>query len=248
MRVGGRIEFCAWILGIALLGCYAGARTSFETARAAGVEAFVASTAASARSPKAPADQSQTPFASFEVDQSLWSEERMSAFADSPAAPGDVKAVLRIPALQLEVPVYSGTTDANLNRGAAHIEGTAALTGHTGNIGIAAHRDGFFRNLKDVAIDDELHLALEGQSLRYRVVDLAVVLPHEVGVLAPTDVPSVTLVTCYPFYFVGAAPQRYIVRARRDDAPDDGPGAAVEEASGITENLHASTTRKSHEP
>ena len=70
---------------------------------------------------------------------------------------------------------------------------------------------------------------LWGESLRYRVVDLAVVLPHEVGVLAPTDVPSVTLVTCYPFYFVGAAPLRYIVRAQRDDAPDDGPDAAAEE-------------------
>jgi sortase A len=244
MRVAVKIEFCAWILGIALLGSYAAVRASFETARAAGVEAFVASTVPSAPSPAAPADQIQTSLASFEVDQSLWSEARTSAFADSAAASGYVKAVLRIPARQLEVPVYSGTTDANLNRGAAHIEGTAALSGHTGNIGIAAHRDGFFRKLKDVAIDDELHLAVEGQSLRYRVVDLAVVLPHEVGVLAPTDVPSVTLVTCYPFYFLGAAPQRYIVRAQLYDAPDNGPGAAFEDASGITENLHASTMRK----
>ena len=164
MRVASRIEFCAWMLGIALLGAYAGARMSFETARAAGVEAFVESAAASARSPEGLADQGQTPFAGFDVDQSLWSKGRTSAFADSAAAPGDVKAVLRIPALQLEVPVYSGTTDANLNRGAGHIEGTAVLTGHTGNIGIAAHRDGFFRKLKDVAIDDELHLALGGES------------------------------------------------------------------------------------
>jgi sortase A len=244
MRAGVRIEFCAWILGIGLLGSYAAVRASFETARAAGVEAFDASTAAPAHSPGAPADQSQTLAATFEVDQSFWSEERISAFADSAAAAGDVKGVLSIPALQLEVPVYSGTTDANLNRGAAHIEGTAALSGHTGNIGIAAHRDGFFRKLKDIAIDDELHLALEGRSLRYRVVDLAVVSPHEVNVLAPTDVPSVTLVTCYPFYFLGAAPQRYIVRAQLDDAPDDGSSTATEEASEVTENLHASTTRK----
>ena len=243
MRVG-RIELCAWILGIALLGSYAGARMSFETARAAGVEAFDASTAASVRSQEAPANQGQTPSASFEVDQSLWSQERVRAFAGSPAAQGDVKAVLRIPALQLEVPVYSGTTDANLNRGAAHIEGTAALTGNAGNIGIAGHRDGFFRKLKEAAIDDELYLSLEGESLRFRIVELAVVLPHEVGVLASTDVPSLTLVTCYPFYFVGAAPQRYIVRARRDGASDDRPGAAVEEAPGITESLHAITTRK----
>ena len=239
MRVGGRIELIAWILGIVLLASYAAVRASFESARAAGVEQFVASAAESARAPQAPADQNQTPFARFEVDQSLWSEERMSAFADSSAAPDDVKAVLKVPALNLEVPVFSGTTDANLNRGAGHIEGTAALIGPTGNIGIAAHRDGFFRKLKDVAIDDDIHLVLERRSLRYRVVELAVVSPHEIDVLASTDVPSVTLVTCYPFYFIGAAPQRYIVRAELYDAPDHRPGAAVEEASGLTENLEA---------
>lgn len=244
MRVGGRIECCAWILGIALLGSYAAVRAYFETARAAGVEAFVASAAASssaatAPSSEAPPDQGEAPFSSLEVDQSLWSEARMSAFAVARPAAGDVEAVLRIPALQLDVPVYSGTSDTNLNRGAGHIEGTAALIGQSGNIGIAAHRDGFFRKLKDVAIDDDIHLVLEGRSLRYRVVELAVVSPHEIGVLAPTDVPSVTLVTCYPFYFIGAAPQRYIVRAQLYDAPDHVPGAAVEEASGVTENLEA---------
>jgi sortase A len=244
MRAGSRIELLAWTLGIAFLASYAAARLSFESARAAGVEAFAASTAATAPSPEAPADQSEPVSAAIDVDQSLWSEERISAFTEADAAPGDVRGVLRIPALQLEVPLYSGTTDANLNRGAAHIEGTAALSGHTGNIGIAAHRDGFFRKLKDISIDDELHLALAGRNLQYRVVDLAVVSPHEVGVLAPTDVPSITLVTCYPFYFLGAAPQRYVVRAQLDDASDDGPSLAAEEASAVTENLHASTTRK----
>lgn len=244
MRVGGRIELIAWILGIVLLASYAAVRASFESARAAGVEQFVASAAASSSAATAPLsealpEQSQAPFSSPEVDQSLWSKARMSAFAEARPAAGDVEAVLRIPALQLDVPVYAGTSDTNLNRGAGHIEGTAALIGQAGNIGIAAHRDGFFRKLKDVAIDDDIHLVLERRSLRYRVVELAVVSPHEIDVLASTDVPSVTLVTCYPFYFIGAAPQRYIVRAELYDAPDHRPGAAVEEASGITENLEA---------
>jgi sortase A len=120
--------------------------------------------------------------------------------------------VLSIPALQLEVPIYPGVTETNLNRGAAHIEGTAALS-QSGNIGIAAHRDGFFRKLKGIAIDDEVVLEAGGRTLRYQVVGISVVAPSEVSVLAPTATPSITLVTCYPFYFVGSAPQRYIVRA-----------------------------------
>jgi sortase A len=82
-----------------------------------------------------------------------------------------------------------------------------------GNVGIAAHRDGFFRKLKDIALEADVYVDLPAGSLRYRVVDISVVAPEDVQVLAPTATPSVTLVTCFPFYFVGDAPQRYIVRA-----------------------------------
>jgi sortase A len=145
----------------------------------------------------------------------LWSEQRVAAFG---ANAGPPEGVLTIPSLQLEVPVYSGTSDINLNRGAGHIEGTAPLS-DVGNIGIAAHRDGFFRKLKDIAIGDEVALEVRGRTLRYRVVDISIVMPSDVHVIAPTEIPSVTLVTCYPFYFVGAAPQRYIVRAELSHAP-----------------------------
>jgi sortase A len=151
------------------------------------------------------------------IDQSLWSSRRIRAFAASLANPGVPEGILRVPELQIAVPIYAGTSEINLNRGAAHIEGTAAL-GANGNIGIAAHRDGFFRKLKDIAIDADVYLDVESRSLRYRVVEISVVMPAEIHVLAPTDIPSITLVTCYPFYFLGDAPQRYIVRAELADA------------------------------
>jgi sortase A len=125
--------------------------------------------------------------------------------------------VLRIPSLRLEVPVYEGATEINLNRGAAHIQGTASLAAG-GNVGIAAHRDGFFRKLKDAALGADVFLdTVDHGSARYRIVDIGIVEPTDVHVLAKTDVPSVTLVTCYPFYFVGNAPLRYVVRAELTD-------------------------------
>ncbi|HUF73952.1 MAG TPA: class D sortase [Gammaproteobacteria bacterium] len=214
MRVGRAVELSAWILGIALLGFHAAARLSFEHARVAGIEAF--------REASVSQPVSQSPAAVAEpavpVDQSLWSEQRIAAFAASVANTGPPEGVLTIPSLQLEVPVYSGTSEINLNRGAGHIEGTAPLS-DVGNVGIAAHRDGFFRKLEDIAIGDEVGLEVRGRTLRYRVVDISVVMPSDVHVIAPTEIPSVTLVTCYPFYFVGAAPQRYIVRAELSPAP-----------------------------
>jgi sortase A len=121
-------------------------------------------------------------------------------------------ALLRIPHVDLEVPVYVGTSERNLNRGAGLVEGTAS-PGSDGNIAIAAHRDGYFRVLKDVSLGDLLELESPTGQRRYRITDLVVVEPTDVWPLHATDEPTVTLVTCYPFYFVGSAPQRFIVRA-----------------------------------
>jgi sortase A len=122
-------------------------------------------------------------------------------------------AVLRIPSLRLEVPVHAGTSVAVLHRGAGLIEGTALPGSDAGNIGIAAHRDGFFRPLQGIRADAELYIDTVHSTRRYRVTSISVVAPQNVAVLDDTGRPSVTLVTCYPFYFVGAAPQRFIVRA-----------------------------------
>jgi sortase A len=132
-------------------------------------------------------------------DQSLWSPERIQGWRESlgRAAPAPL-AVLRIPRIGLEAPVLEGTDDETLNRGVGRIDGTA-LPGAPGNLGIAGHRDGFFRGLKDIAPGDALELeTLRGQ-VTYVVQKIWIVSPEEVSVLDPTPAPSVTLVTCYPF-------------------------------------------------
>jgi sortase A len=149
-------------------------------------------------------------------DQSLWSLARKTGYRESLAADLDAPdGLLRIPAIDLSVPIFWGTTEVVLNRGIGWIEGTAR-PGADGNVGLAGHRDGFFRGLKDLEIGDAVELQTIDGTIRYRVTELSVVDPAEVSVLEPTREPAVTLVTCYPFYFVGHAPQRYIVRGVQD--------------------------------
>ena len=92
------------------------------------------------------------------------------------------------------------------------------MPGAQGNLGIAGHRDGFFRGLKDIAPGDTLELETTAGREFYVVDDIRIVGPEEVSVLAGTPNQTITLVTCYPFYFVGSAPQRYIVRAVQRNA------------------------------
>jgi len=150
-------------------------------------------------------------------DLRLWDPERISAWQQAlkePALPP--LAVLRVPKIRLEVAVLRGTDDFTLNRAVGHIDDTA-LPGTDGNSGIAGHRDGFFRGLKDIGPEDVIELeTLRGKEV-YRVERIWVVDPEDVSVLDPTPMRSLTLVTCYPFYHVGPAPQRYIVRAVRVD-------------------------------
>lgn len=144
-------------------------------------------------------------------DFSLWSEKRISGYYDSLRAEvSPVIAILRIPKIGLEVPVLEGTDDLVLNRGVGRIQGTAPAEGK-GNIGIAGHRDGFFRGLKDIDLGDKIELVTAKRVTTYAVDWVLVVDPKDVSVLAPSRQPALTLVTCYPFYFVGSAPQRYIV-------------------------------------
>ena len=149
------------------------------------------------------------------ADFTLWSEGRVRAYQENQNEEGrqpHALAVLEIPRLVLRVPVLEGTDELTLNRGVGHVKGTA-LPGECGNVGIAGHRDGFFRVLKDVTSGDTIRLVTLGETLGYTVEDIRVVEPEEIQVLAPTSTPVLTLVTCYPFYYVGNAPQRYVVRA-----------------------------------
>ena len=151
------------------------------------------------------------------VDFSQWSEKRVREYTESlshsfkPAL-----AVLNVPRLKVRVPVLEGTDDLVLNRGVGWIGGTAK-PGESGNSGIAGHRDGFFRALKDIAEGDEIQLETSGGVIPYKVDLLKIVPPEDVSVLEPRYADSLTLVTCYPFYFVGNAPQRWIVHAVRQN-------------------------------
>ena len=156
----------------------------------------------------------QTAFAeNKKVDFSLWSEKRVQAHRKSLLISKESPiAVLRLAKFNLRVPVFEGTDELTLNRGVGWIAGTAR-PGQTGNIGIAGHRDGFFRPLKDIAVGDVIELFSSAAKAIYTVGEIEIVNPEDVGVLRPRGVPSLTLTTCYPFYFIGDAPQRFIVHA-----------------------------------
>ena len=146
-------------------------------------------------------------------NRSLWSPERIVAWRNALAEPAAAPlAVLRIPKLGLEVPVLPGTDDRTLDRAVGHIDDTA-LPGAEGNSGVAGHRDGFFRGLKDIAEGDVIELETTRVKEIYRVERIWVVDPEDVSVLDPTPTRTLTLVTCYPFYYIGPAPRRFIVRA-----------------------------------
>jgi sortase A len=214
------LQFAFLLSGLTLLGFYATARLHSTLGRAQALEAFAAAQAGLAVAPSPLTRGEGTTLDAVEAlpalpvpDQSLWGKSRIKAYGESLRAALDpATGVLTIPAIDLAVPIFEGTTELVLNRGAGRIEGTAAL-GTAGNVGIAGHRDGFFRGLKDVELGDTIDVQFLGGTTRYRVTELLIVEPTDVYVLDPTNEAVLTLVTCYPFYFVGEAPQRYIVKA-----------------------------------
>ena len=156
--------------------------------------------------------------AGADPDYSLWSPKRVEDYKASLAARFDTpQALLRIPAIDLEVLVLDGIDELTLNRGVGRIPGTER-PGGLGNIGIAGHRDGFFRGLKDIGSGDTIELVTWRQKMTYKVSSVTVVEKDDLHVLEPTDDATVTLVTCYPFYFIGHAPRRYIVKATLEES------------------------------
>ena len=119
---------------------------------------------------------------------------------------------LEIPRLRVSAIVRAGSDARTLRLAVGHIGGTA-LPGEPGNIGLAAHRDTFFRRLGEIQANDQIRLVTREGTFTYRVQGTQIVEPRDTWVLRPTDVSAVTLVTCYPFRYVGSAPQRFIVRA-----------------------------------
>jgi sortase A len=141
----------------------------------------------------------------------------------TPAAPGagsvtvqqgDVIGTLDIPRLGLSAVIAEGDDDATLKVAVGHLPDTP-LPWQDGNSALAAHRDTFFRPLKDIRPGDELHLSTIHDSFKYQVRGTMVVGPNDLWVLEPTSRPTLTLITCYPFNHVGPAPRRFIVQAER---------------------------------
>ena len=205
-----RAERILLLIGLALLLFWGSVRLYQSAASRAAIARFQAEVAGVPSQNLSPAVD---PAVGSRVDFHLWSPNRITAYTESLTLKGDLPvAVLRIPAVHLQAPVFDGTDDLTLNRGVGRIQGTARVGG-TGNLGIAGHRDGFFRALKDIHVDDVILLDLGERTEQYVVKNTQVVNPEDTSVLAPTKAPTLTLVTCFPFYFVGSAPQRYIVTA-----------------------------------
>jgi len=199
------------LVGFALLAFYAAAKLHELILSRAAVRRFEDQN--SARLDKHAEEQRVVQTPTTPPDFVSWSEQRVRQYAESlserVASP---LAVIRIDRVHVEAPVLEGTDDLTLNRGVGHIAGTA-LFSENGNIGIAGHRDGFFRGLKNIRVGDRIDLEEPGRIETYVVKRLEIVNPKDVSVLRSSNKPALTLVTCYPFYFIGAAPQRFIVHA-----------------------------------
>jgi len=219
--LASKLRTLQWIcigLGVILVGIFLTALLHREVGSRADIEAFEKARRAQP-TPTPPVVAAPTPApdplpSEFPVDTELWAKGRIEKYEESLAHEFDAPmAILRIPKIDLEVAVLEGTDNLTLNRAVGWIVGTATLE-TMGNFGIAGHRDGYFRRLKDVVVGDEIELeTLEGV-LAFVIDDISIVNPTDVYVLAPTERPTITLVGCYPFYYVGKAPKRYIVRAR----------------------------------
>jgi LPXTG-site transpeptidase (sortase) family protein len=154
----------------------------------------------------------------------------------APPVPGAPLARLRIPGIGLDAVVLEGTSSDVLRRGPGHLSGTEMPEGTRGynNCVIAAHRDSFFRRLGQVHAGDRLLLDVGNEERTYRFVRRRIVPPSDVAVAGPTPQPRVTLITCYPFHWIGHAPYRFILEAellKADRSPSRSPrsfsGASV---------------------
>ena len=222
-------------IGLTLLAIWAGARFYRAVASRAALERFQAEDTTSVTpNPSVTLDA----ISSSRIDFQLWSLKRIAAYQDSLTKKTDVPlAILRIRKISLEAPVFNDTDDLTLNRGVGRILGTAQI-GQPGNLGIAGHRDGFFRGLKDIELGDTIELQLPGGTDRYSVSQIQVVAPEDTYVLRQQSEPTLTLVTCYPFYYVGSAPKRYVVTASIENSSERNQTATGVSITTVTNTNH----------
>lgn len=141
-------------------------------------------------------------------------DEASATGAAAPREPGAVVGRVRIPRLDIDAVVLEGTEASTLRRAVGRISSTR-LPWESGTVGLAAHRDSFFRALRRIEVGDLVQLATGHGTWTYRVTSLDVVDPGDARVLDDRDRPALVLVTCYPFDFIGPAPRRFVVHAER---------------------------------
>jgi sortase A len=189
LLVAERLFAAIGVACLAWVGVAATEASRFQEARSAEIREMLAAS----RSPEAPALVPET---------------------DEVLELGSLLGMLSVPRLGLETPVIVGDSPRTLDRAVGYLPDTA-VPWRGGNTALAAHRDGLFRPLKDIREGDEIALSTAHGDLRYRVNALTIVDPEDLWVLEPQDRDLLTLITCFPFYYVGAAPQRFIVHAER---------------------------------
>jgi sortase A len=133
------------------------------------------------------------------------------------AAPGDLLGRIEIPRLHVSATIIEGDDTDDLRHAVGHIPGTA-LPWEFGNIGLAGHRDSFFRSIGSLRDGDQIVLTTIRGTFQFRAAEFAIVNPDDVGVLSSVQQPALTLVTCYPFHYIGSAPKRFVIRAWRGPA------------------------------
>jgi len=131
--------------------------------------------------------------------------------AQSPLIHGGLVGKMEISRLGLTAVIFEGTDEPVLSQGVGHLTGSA-MPGQNGNVVLAGHRDSFFRALRNIRSGDVVEVTTAQGVRTYSIAATRIVKPTEVSVMAPTSTPTLTLITCYPFYFVGNAPSRFIVR------------------------------------
>ena len=157
--------------------------------------------------------------AKTEVEQMVRVDERTPEVTEKlpaperPLAVGELIGRVDLPRLGVSAAVAEGDDERTLSKAVGHLPDTPLPWQRYGNVGIAAHRDGLFRRLEHVRLNDEVRLVTPRGEYQYRVTKTHIVDPDDVWVLAPTTHPTITLITCYPFAFIGNAPQRFIVQA-----------------------------------
>lgn len=146
------------------------------------------------------------------------------AAVQAPYAAGSLVGMLDVPRLRMSLPVVEGDDSRTLKASVGHLPDTP-LPWQRGNSAVAGHRDGLFRPLKGVEVGDTITFRTTREAIEYRVTATTIVKPDDLSVLAPRARDALTLITCYPFSFIGDAPQRFIVHAERV-SPTPGTAAA----------------------